>query len=98
MIDPRPCHGCGRDVERASSAYEVVIDAHTFEPEIGVGLWPVSYAPDKASERSPLTKGGYRGVWIAGAAETSARNSPPQTPPSQGGDEFTTSSATAVCG
>jgi hypothetical protein len=73
MIDPRPCHGCGRDVELASSAYDVAIDAHMFEPEIGARLWPVSYIADKASERSPLTKGGYRGGWIAGAAEISAR-------------------------
>jgi hypothetical protein len=40
MNDPRPCHRCRRDVERAGSIHAVVIDAATLEPRIEARLCP----------------------------------------------------------
>jgi hypothetical protein len=40
MSDPRPCHGCRRDVELAGSIYAVLIDARTLEPRIEARFCP----------------------------------------------------------
>src|SRR5271157_3729535 len=57
----------------------------------------VRYVPNRASNYSPLTKGGYRGVPGRGdPAGLGRKITPPTppTPPSQGGDEFAISTAT----
>jgi hypothetical protein len=40
MNDPRPCHGCRRDVELVSSIYLVIIEAETLEPDVRRRLCP----------------------------------------------------------
>jgi hypothetical protein len=40
MSDPRPCHHCRCDVERAGSIYAVVIDAETSGPRVEARLCP----------------------------------------------------------
>ena len=54
----------------------------------------VRYVRNRASNYSPLTKGGYRGVPGRGDPAGLGRKITPPTPPSQGGDEFAISTAT----
>ena len=54
----------------------------------------VRYVRNRASNYSPLTKGGYRGVRGRGDPAGLGRKITPPTPPSQGGDEFAISTAT----
>ena len=54
----------------------------------------VRYVRNRASNYSPLTKGGYRGVSGRGDPADLGRKITPPTPPSQGGDEFAISTAT----
>ena len=54
----------------------------------------VRYVWNMASNYSPLTKGGYRGVPGRGDPAGLGRKITPPTPPSQGGDEFAISTAT----
>ena len=54
----------------------------------------VRYVRNKASNYSPLTKGGYRGVLGRGDPAGLGRKITPPTPPSQGGDEFAISTTT----
>jgi len=87
-----PSENPGLVVPRTNEPFTMYDDRRRFSGN--TAELAVRYVRNKASNYSPLTKGGYRGVLGRGDPAGLGRKITPPTPPSQGGDEFAISTTT----